>query len=179
MKPIFLWGFMGAGKSKLGRRLAKYMELDYKDLDNEIEKWEGRSISNIFNENGEEAFRNYETKQIELLKNEQDIIISCGGGTPCFNDNHKLMNKMGLTIFLSVDTNELAKRLKKSKKKRPLLKSLNSDSKLKSYVESTLQNRMQYYKTAHLVFEYNSFKKKKVQALAESILLLNSNGSNS
>ena len=100
---IFLLGFMGAGKTTIGRDLANSMNFKFIDLDEYIEKKENSTVFDIFNKKGEKHFRqleHYSLKELILLNN---IVIATGGGTPCFFDNISIMNKYGLTIYINVD----------------------------------------------------------------------------
>ncbi|MBK7139827.1 MAG: hypothetical protein IPH74_12745 [Bacteroidetes bacterium] len=92
---VFLIGFMGCGKSYIGRHVAELIGMDYLDMDLEIETRTGKSINQIFEDIGEEGFRTLETKFITSLQANQNIIISTGGGAPCFGNNMELINKKG------------------------------------------------------------------------------------
>ena len=94
---VFLIGFMGCGKSYIGRHVAELIGMDYLDMDLEIETRTGKSINQIFEDIGEEGFRTLETKFITSLQANQNIIISTGGGAPCFGNNMELINKKGIS----------------------------------------------------------------------------------
>ncbi|NVO03809.1 MAG: shikimate kinase, partial [Bacteroidetes bacterium] len=121
---IFLIGFMGCGKSSFGKRLANKLGLSFVDLDIEIETSKGRSVSEIFALEGEKVFRCYETETLIQNTEKDNLIISTGGGTPCFNENMDLINSKGISIYLKMSSESLLHRLVNSKKERPLIKSM-------------------------------------------------------
>ncbi len=121
MKHIILIGFMGSGKSTLGKKLSGEFELPFVDMDEYIERKEGRTISTIFAEDGEAYFRSLETEVLEeLLGSDEKKIVSLGGGTPLRAENRELMKQGGYSIFLKVDPEEAYNRLK-GDTHRPLL----------------------------------------------------------
>ncbi len=144
---IFLIGFMGAGKSFFGKRLAAKLKMDFIDLDNFIEENEGQSISTIFENKKEKGFRKIENQYLKILSKKTNTVIACGGGTPCFHNNMQWMNKNGLTIYLKSSNNLLFQRLKKGKRNRPLLKDL-SDSELKRFIKIKVADRTGDYEMA-------------------------------
>ena len=122
---IVLLGYMASGKSLIGRELAKVLKMDYLDLDDFIEKNEGKSIEKIFLEKGEIFFRKIENSYLQaLISSKNNLVLSLGGGTPCFTNNLELLknNKEITTFFLNVPVSELAKRLMSDKENRPLVK---------------------------------------------------------
>lgn len=141
---LYLIGFMGSGKSTTGTRLASKLGWEFIDLDTEIENKTGLTISQIFSEKGEEFFRSLETELLHELGNRKDLVISCGGGTPCFNNNMDYMNSRGHTIYLKLQARALTDRLIKSSANRPLIKGL-SEKELQEYIEAALHNREPYY----------------------------------
>jgi shikimate kinase len=141
---IFLVGFMGSGKTTAGKRLASSMNINFIDLDTYIEEQEKMTISTIFKDYGETHFRVLEHTHLKSLINlEHDIIISTGGGTPCYHDNMKLMNNIGLTIYLEMSSKALLSRLKNSKK-RPLLNETEHKDKEK-LITGLLKTRKVFY----------------------------------
>ena len=116
---VYLIGFMGAGKTTISNLLANKLQVPFYDTDQEIEKNEKRSISDIFKKDGELHFRMLET---ELLRGiSENSIIACGGGLPIYNNNMQFINSKGISIYLKSSTNYLFNRLKKEKKSRPLI----------------------------------------------------------
>jgi shikimate kinase len=153
---IFLVGYMGCGKSTVGKELAHMLNFPFYDTDQIIEKTENNSISNIFQEQGEDAFRLKERKVlIEMLDRYPSGIFSTGGGMPCFLDNMKLMNKGGYTVFINCGVNLLYDRLGKSKN-RPVIKG-KTEYELKKFISNHLLQRRPYYNLAKIkVMGYDS-----------------------
>ncbi|MDD3910421.1 MAG: shikimate kinase, partial [Proteiniphilum sp.] len=121
MNRIFIIGYMGSGKTTVGKRLARSLSLSFIDLDAFIENKYRKSVSDIFTEKGEEQFRKIENRALIEVANIEDVVISTGGGTPCFFDNMDVMNKAGTTVYIQADPEELAARLLASKTVRPLI----------------------------------------------------------
>lgn len=144
---IYLIGYMGCGKSTLGRRLSKYLNLQFVDMDHYIEERNYKTIPQIFADEGEAEFRKKERKALEELSEFTDIIIATGGGAPCFFDNIDLMNKTGKTIYLNIEPAILAERLIKSKTERPLIKG-KSKEELIAFIDESLKNRNKFYSKA-------------------------------
>ena len=147
MIRIFLIGYMGAGKTTLGRALAKELDIQFIDLDSYIEKRLCKSVSQIFAENGEEGFRDIERRMLHEVGDFENVVISTGGGTPCFFDNIEYMNRQGATVFLDVPVERLFIRLKIARKKRPLIMEKNDDE-LRDFITEQLVKRMPYYSKA-------------------------------
>jgi len=138
---------MGSGKSTLGRRLSKQMDVQFVDMDHYIEERNYKTIPQIFEEEGEAEFRKKERKALEELSEFTDIIIATGGGAPCFFDNIDLMNNSGKTIYLNIDPEILAERLMNSKTERPLIKGKSKDE-LVAFIDTTLKKRNEFYRQA-------------------------------
>ena len=166
---LFLLGFMGSGKSSLAKKLAKKLQLTFLDLDKEIEKKKGCSISEIFSKDGEVAFRKLENEQLkELIQKQSNFVMACGGGTVCFYDNMSLINNSGSSIFLDVDEKILFGRLKEAKDERPLIKSL-SETELKTFVHEKLKERRPFYESADLIIRDNNIKLSQLIQIIESL----------
>ncbi len=146
---IYLIGYMGCGKSSLGRRLSAFMSIQFVDMDHYIEERNCKTVPQIFEEEGEEAFRMKERKALEELSEFENIIIATGGGAPCFFDNMDLMNRTGKTIFMNIDPKILAERLLKSKTERPLIKG-KSKEELVTFIDETLKKRNEFYRKAQV-----------------------------
>lgn len=144
---IYLIGFMGCGKSTLGKPIARAMEYDFVDLDNYIEEQQGMSIPEIFAQKGEKIFRELENHYLCEISERDNIVISTGGGTPCFNGNMEIMNRSGTTIYLCQDVDILVSRLRNARVKRPLIDG-KTDSELRTYIVETLGKREEYYRQA-------------------------------
>ena len=148
---VFLIGFMGSGKSTLGFPLARRLGLRFVDLDRHIEQSEGQTIPDIFAAEGEQSFREMENRHLrEYIEANDDFVMSTGGGTPCFNDNIDLMNSTGRTVYLKLEPEMLAARLKNSKTVRPLVAGKTSEELLE-YIKTTLADREKYYDRASVV----------------------------
>jgi shikimate kinase len=148
---IFLTGFMGSGKSTLGKKLAALMKIPFVDLDAYIETATGRSIPDIFAAEGEAYFRTLESKHlVELAEKPERTVIALGGGTVCFNNNLDLVKDRGLLVFIDLPAVTLAQRVSASPEKRPLIQGLAGKS-LVSWIEQKLEERKKYYTQAHLV----------------------------
>jgi len=141
---IFLIGMMGSGKTFWAEKLKKKLKVPAYDLDALIEMMEEKSIQEIFAEDGEEYFRNAEAKMLRLFSEKKQFIVSCGGGTPCYNDNMKWMNKHGITIWLDEPVETLFGRLAKEKAHRPLIKDLDDDG-LNDFLARKLEERTPFY----------------------------------
>lgn len=152
MKRIFLIGYMGAGKTTVGKDLSKRLGLSFIDLDCYIEGRYLRTVSQLFAEKGEDAFREIERKMLREVAMFEDVLISTGGGAPCFFDNMKFMNESGTTIYLQVSVEELAKRLEICKHTRPILQGHSGDS-LVAFIAENLEKRNPYYTQASIVFD--------------------------
>ena len=143
---VYLIGYMGAGKTTITNLLANELRLPFYDTDQEIEKNEKRSISEIFKKDGELHFRMLETELLKTLN--QNSIIACGGGLPIHNNNMGLINSKGISIYLKASNICLFNRLKNEKKNRPLIAN-KTDQDLEVYIENDLQNRSPFYNLAN------------------------------
>ena len=151
MTRIFLIGYMGAGKTTLGKAFARAMGLTFIDLDWYIEERFHKTIRELFTERGEDAFRDLERRMLHEVGDFEDVVISVGGGTPCFFDNVDYMNSVGETVFLDVDIRVLFRRLKIAKQQRPLLDG-KSDDELMLFIQEALQKRLPFYTRAKHTF---------------------------
>lgn len=145
---IFLIGMMGSGKSHWLKQLAKWNKSVGYDLDALIEMNEEKTISEIFNEDGEAYFRKAEAKILKWFKEKKKYVVATGGGTACFQENMDFMKKEGVVIWLDESVEVLVKRLVGSKSNRPLISDL-SDQELANFLEQKLVERHPYYKQAH------------------------------
>ena len=157
---------MGSGKTTLGRALAKALGLTFIDLDNYIELRRCKSINSIFEESGEDGFRTIERNLLHEVCEFEDVVISAGGGTPCFFDNIDYMNLQGTTVYLQVHNERLLERLRIAKSRRPLLKDKN-DEEIKVFIEEQLARREQFYLKADHIFTADRLEDK--EQIAESV----------
>ena len=151
MKPIFLIGYMGCGKSTLGRALQNVTGLQFIDLDHYIENRFRSTISELFALRGEEGFRRIEAAMLDEVSQFSDVVIACGGGTPCFFNNMDLMNNRGLTVWLTTPVNRLFERLQRNRSKRPILAN-KTDEELMEFITSALEDRRPHYSRAQAQF---------------------------
>lgn len=166
---IYLTGFMGAGKTFLGKLWAEDNSLSFFDLDLLIEDEERMSVEKIFSTYGEDYFREKEAAVLRNTDRFDDCIIACGGGTPCFFDNMQWMNKTGVTVFLHESPENIFHHIINEKKMRPLLKSQTAES-LPVFIEEKLNERIPFYSqskislpTEHLNRNGFNFILKKIQ----------------
>ena len=160
---------MGVGKSTIGKKLALQMNVNFIDVDNEIELSEKTTIKEIFKKRGEEYFRKIESTILKRI--EPNSIVACGGGLPCYNDNIKYINKNGVSIYLYADANNIFKRIKKDITNRPLINDMKKKD-LKSYIKSKVRERSEIYKKAN--FTINTNTKSETEILTQIHSLLNS-----
>tara|TARA_A100001037_G_C14945685_1_gene542621 strand:+ start:170 stop:670 length:501 start_codon:yes stop_codon:yes gene_type:complete len=165
--PIFLIGYMGSGKSTIGKCLSKVMNLPFVDLDNLIESEMEMSITQIFNEKGELFFRQKEHDVLSNYPFKLNTLVATGGGTPCFFNNLNLMNLIGHTIYLEISNNELFKRLE-SDKKRPLL--CDKKLPLKGFINKQINTRKKYYQMSNYVLKSDNISINEVQKLVNKII---------
>ena len=147
---IYIIGFMGSGKSTAGKKLASLLEWSFIDLDKKIEEHAGKTVPEIFSENGEEYFRNLEAQLLKSLKSYTNTLISTGGGTPCYKDNMDFMLQTGLTLYLKLTPEELKSRLSGSKGERPLIKDIDKDNLL-SFIVEKLADREKWYDRSEII----------------------------
>ncbi|OUV76112.1 MAG: hypothetical protein CBC83_01100 [Flavobacteriales bacterium TMED123] len=149
---VFLIGFMGCGKSTIGKELAKQMGFDFIDLDKYIEKKEVKSIQQIFKKKGELAFRKIEGIALLEICKKNNIVIATGGGTPCFLKNMQTILDKGRSIYLKMEAEELKERLVNKQTQRPLLNN-KSEKELFDFIKSTLLEREDFYNQADFIVE--------------------------
>lgn len=149
---VYIIGFMGSGKSTAGKKLASLLGWSFIDLDKRIEKQAGKTIPEIFSQQGEDYFRNVEAEVLKNLISQTNTVISTGGGTPCHGDNMDHMLETGLTLYLKLTPGQLKSRLSESTGKRPLIKDLDEDSLL-GFIEEKLALREKWYNRAEITVE--------------------------
>ncbi len=149
---IFILGFMGAGKTHWGKIWAEELGVPFLDLDEHIVAQQQQSIVNIFEQKGEDAFRQLEAAALRSTLSMDNCVVACGGGTPCFKNNIEWMNQHGQTIFISVQPKILYERLRQANSSRPLIQQMNNQS-LQAYIEQSLEERMPFYSQAGRLLE--------------------------
>ncbi len=167
---LFLTGFMGCGKSTVGRRVAARLGYHFIDMDKEIEDWAGKSIVEIFRDSGEEAFREMERKMLLEVPARGDMIIATGGGTPCFGDNLELMKCKGRVVYFRTSPEVLLPRLKRGRNRRPKIADMD-DSSLMGYISETIGRREKYYLQASVVIDCDGVGDEYVAAHLENYIL--------
>ena len=168
LRVIFI-GYMGIGKTTFGRALAKSLNLTFYDLDWYIASRRRKTITEIFEEEGAEAFRDIERNMLHEVAEFEDVVISCGGGTPCFYDNMEYMNQQAVTIYLKADLDFILNHLQDSKNQRPLLKG-KTEAELRDFVSEQLPEREKYYMQAKHIIELSDILgKEKIYGKIEEI----------
>lgn len=149
MKPLFLVGYMGCGKSTIGRKLSRALHLSFVDTDNCIEEREGATVFDIFHYEGEERFREIEREVLEeVIRREEASVVSTGGGLPAWGDNMERMNEVGRTVYLKRSAENIASRLSPyGRQKRPRLRGL-SDEELVLFMRDDMAKRDPFYSRA-------------------------------
>lgn len=151
MIRVFLTGYMGAGKTTLGKALARKLCIPFVDLDWYIEERFHKTVGELFAERGETGFRELERTMLHEVGAFEDVIISTGGGAPCFFDNMDFMNRNGKTVFLNVLPDVLFHRLRVAKQQRPILQG-KKDDELKDFIVQALEKRAPFYTQAQYIF---------------------------
>ena len=168
---IVLLGYMGSGKTTIGKALSRTLNTKFLDLDEVIVAKENMSISALFKKQGEINFRKIEAIALrEILRTETNCVLSLGGGTPCYANNMDVLNEhQGLySFYLRIPVPELVRRLKNETEQRPLISHLTSDASLTEYVAKHLFERSEYYEKASYSID---LKKKAIDAIVAEISL--------
>lgn len=159
---------MGAGKTTIGKKIATLNKVFFIDTDIEIEKLTSKSIKEIFEIDGEIAFRKLETEIIQTINRE--AIIACGGGLPTHNNNIEFLKHKGTVIYLKASAKTLFKRLEKNKNNRPLISDLTTDNQLE-FIRKTLKEREKNYKKADYIVKTDNKTVNEVLVEINSLLL--------
>ena len=167
---IVLVGYMGVGKTTIGKELAKKANIPFLDLDELIEKKERQTISELFRLKGEFYFRKLEHQLFkELLSNDDNFILSTGGGTPCYYNNHFLLDNENVSaIYIEASINTIYDRLQNEKEQRPIIKDLNT-AELKEFIAKHLFERSFYYQKAKYKINVDG---KTIQEIVEQLIKL-------
>lgn len=152
MNRIILVGFPGSGKSTVGKALAAFVNYRFVDLDYAIEAHYHTTIPAFFNKFGEEAFRICEYQVLKDVLKEEKIVLSTGGGTPCFFNAMELINRSGVSVYIKMPVQSLYNRLADAKRKRPLFVGKSQDE-LKTYIKALLEEREPVYRQASITVD--------------------------
>ena len=168
-QPIILLGYMGSGKTSIGKKISKILKIKFYDLDKLIENKFNKTVNEIFLEQGEINFRKKERALLENILNKKKIfVLSLGGGTPCYFDNIEyILKKTGLTIFLKPEIKQLSKKLYRKKAKRPIIKDVRTEKKMIEFVSKHLFERDVFYNKANITIDCY---KKDADAICDHII---------
>lgn len=166
MKPIFLIGYMAAGKTTLGKALARQLNMQFIDLDFYIEQRFHTTIADFFANRGEDAFRKVEKSMLQEVGEFCDVVISAGGGTPCFFDNMDYMLSRGTVVWLQANEECIARRIMQRPGKRPLMTESDHDTLIEN-IRSGLRDRSPFYSRANIHF--NAEKLESRQEIAQTL----------
>ena len=161
---IFLIGFMGCGKTTLGKKLAKHLNYNFIDLDSYIEKTTNKTITEIFENKGEKKFRIVEQESLMEVCKKDNLVIATGGGTPCFFDNMQKILDSGKAIYLKMEIEDLLERLETEKSQRPLIEN-KSAKELENFIRNKLSEREYFYKKSNYILQGKSICEKEIQNL--------------
>ena len=150
VKRVYLIGFMGSGKSTMGRWLSDEMGWTFVDMDHFIENKYHKTITQIFEEKGEDGFREMEARCLREIGDFEKVIVGAGGGTPCYFDNMEVMNATGVTIYIKLTPEVLNDRLKGAKAQRPLVAN-KSKEELLTFISEKLKEREPFYSKAQVI----------------------------
>ena len=174
--PVILLGYMGCGKTKIGRRLSQKLNLNFIDLDHEIELFYSKPIAELFKDLGEVRFREIEREMlIKILDFEDCFVLSLGGGTPCYFDNMEMIQKKtNFSFYINLSSKVLAKRLFSRKSTRPLISSVLNEKEMLSFINKHLFERNLFYTKAKHTVNCN---KRDVNKICQSIIEVLENNS--
>jgi shikimate kinase len=161
---IFLTGFMGCGKTTLGRKLSARLNCPFIDLDHVIEEKEGMTIAQYFSRFGEDAFRQLESNILKHTLYPDCAVVSTGGGLPCYFDNMEWMNAYGKTVYIKMPAKALADRLEQGNDDRPVLQH-KKGNELLQFISEKLDEREFFYKQAAVIADGLSLTAEKLDAL--------------
>ena len=150
INKVYITGFMGSGKTTTGKKLAAILGWKVIDLDQEIEKAEGKPVPLIFSENGEDYFRKIEAEMLRNIKTGSNAVISAGGGTPCFHGNMDYMLSTGTVVYLKLEPQQILSRLRTGREERPLIKDIPAGD-LPGFIAAKLSEREKYYNMAQII----------------------------
>lgn len=170
MRCTILIGYMCVGKTTVGRELARRTNRMFYDLDWYIEERYHKTVGKIFEEDGEERFRDLERRMLHEVAEFENVVLSCGGGTPCFFDNMEYMNEVADTFYLKASPETLIEHISLSRGHRPLLDGKNPEE-LNVFIREQLEQRSPFYEKAqHIIPVHPLYDQTKVNLLVDEIL---------
>lgn len=152
MRPIFLIGLPGCGKTTLGRALARRLGIDFYDLDHYIESRFRSTVAEMFASVGEKEFRRRESVMLREVGEMDDVIVACGGGTPCHDDNMAYMNSRGTVAWLQASEPVLMRRIVRAKSRRPMFAACADEDEMLAKLRDLTERRSADYSAATLLF---------------------------
>lgn len=161
---IFLIGYMGSGKTTIGKKLAARLKYDFIDLDHVLEAQVGMTITEYFAAHGEDAFRVLESAVLKETPYPEKIVISTGGGLPCFFDNMQWMKQHGQTVYIKLNAKVLAGRLENNKDDRPILRHKHGEE-LIAFINEKLAERELWYNQANIIADGLSLTAERLEML--------------
>ena len=161
MKRIFLIGYKNSGKTTTGKYLAKKLGFTFRDLDHMIEANDGRTVPEIFSNDGEQIFRKKERLALEQSFDLKGAIIATGGGAPRFFSNMSDKIKNGIVIYLRLDSETLLARLKIASKNRPIVKG-KSTEELREYIKNMREQSEDIYNRSHITLDIKGLSTEKI-----------------
>jgi len=165
MEKIILIGYMGAGKTQLGKAIAETLNIRFINSDSEIEQHTGMSIGQIFEQYGEDYFRNLEKDFLGTFDCKDSFVLATGGGTPCYNEQMAVLKALGTTVYLQCSNETLFARLKNERDHRPLIAGL-SDDELREAIDYRMAQRDKIYQLSKIILPENEHT---VQALSQHL----------
>lgn len=168
---LFLVGYMGSGKSTIGRKVARGMKLPFFDTDKMVEESEGASVADIFAYAGEEYFRRAERNALERCTDEQNAVISTGGGAPVWGDNMEWIGSQGVSVYLKRTPEQILSRLSPyGRERRPRFRGLN-DEELLAFMHENLAEREPIYERATITIDCSEASDEEIVAYLQSYML--------
>jgi shikimate kinase len=166
---LYLIGLPGSGKSFLGKKLAEALQLPFIDLDAVIEQTIGKSVATIFAEQGESYFREIEANTLRQQSVSLAFVLSCGGGTPCFHDNMKFINKNGMSVFVNTPLPDILLRMTQEQTDQRPLFAASGEESLAAKLQTLLQKRKPVYEQAHIIVSNSDVSVQEVLAKIQTI----------
>ena len=165
---IYLVGYMGSGKTTVGKKLARSLKYEFVDLDHYIEQKSGKKISEILEKEEDSLFRKLEYIALINTTTKKQAVIATGGGTPCYGSNMELINKNGVSVYLKMEPGSLYNRLVHAKDERPLLAG-KSEEEMRSFIKDHLGVRQPYYNQANITIDAHNLDPHRIMELAMNL----------